>query len=260
MSRNYHTRYQTGKDNEKNELSHARVGDLSVPKTSFERIWWRRSVFDSVGGLGSARTSLVRTFDDTKKQPNDMSPSRICEQWRLFRRQNVRNDDAVRQLAEFARSDPWLDPSTLVESIRSVARDRRWHKCSTATHGDVEIRRFRVTHPYHPLFQQEFELVSYRQDWGEDRVWFQDKLGRLHSLPTSWTDAGAVAIAQQIPRRFVPRKCSQKLSGGPRCGGVSGHRKMHQTSTVMAENHERDRSWNVMVGTTKKSKETRSLV
>ena len=23
-------------------------------------------------------------------------------------------------------------------------------------------------------------------------VWFQDKLGRLHSLPTSWTDAGAV--------------------------------------------------------------------
>jgi hypothetical protein len=49
-----------------------------------------------------------------------------------------------------------------------------------------------VTHPYHPLFQQEFELVSYRQDWGEDRVWFQDKLGHLHSLPTSWTDAGAV--------------------------------------------------------------------
>ena len=49
-----------------------------------------------------------------------------------------------------------------------------------------------MTHPYHPLFQQEFELVSYRQDWGEDRVWFQDKLGRLHSLPTSWTDASAV--------------------------------------------------------------------
>jgi hypothetical protein len=25
----------------------------------------------------------------------------------------------------------------------------------------------------------------------EDRVWFQDKFGRLHSLPTSWTDVGA---------------------------------------------------------------------
>ena len=56
----------------------------------------------------------------------------------------------------------------------------------------LRFDRFRVTHPYHPLFQQEFELVSYRQDWGEDRVWFQGKLGRLHSLPTSWTDAGAV--------------------------------------------------------------------
>jgi len=54
------------------------------------------------------------------------------------------------------------------------------------------MRRFRVTHPFHPLFQQEFELVSYRQNWGEDRVWFQDKLGRLHSLPTSWTDVCAV--------------------------------------------------------------------
>jgi hypothetical protein len=43
------------------------------------------------------------------------------------------------------------------------------------------------------LYQQEFELVSYRQNWGEDRVWFQDKKdSRLHSLPMSWTDAGAV--------------------------------------------------------------------
>src|SRR5882757_7838505 len=83
-------------------------------------------------------------------------------------------------------------PAGLVGNFRSNAPLHRWHECSTAPHGDVEIRRFRVTHPYHPLFQQEFELVSYRQDWGEDRVWFQDKLGRLHSLPTSWTDAGAV--------------------------------------------------------------------
>jgi hypothetical protein len=42
------------------------------------------------------------------------------------------------------------------------------------------------------LFQQEFELVSYRNNWGEDRVWFQDGHGRLHSLPTGWTDAAAI--------------------------------------------------------------------
>jgi len=43
------------------------------------------------------------------------------------------------------------------------------------------------------LYQQKFELVSYRQNWGEDRIWFQDtKDGRLHSLPMSWTDLGGL--------------------------------------------------------------------
>jgi hypothetical protein len=84
------------------------------------------------------------------------------------------------------------DPNTPVERNRLAFPRTGEHECSTAPHGDVEIRRLRVTHPYHPLFQREFELVSYSRNWGEDRVWFQDKLGRLHSLPTSWTDAVAV--------------------------------------------------------------------
>ena len=67
-----------------------------------------------------------------------------------------------------------------------------WHERTNAPHGDIEKRLFRVVHPYHPLFQQEFEAVSYRQNWGEDRVWFHDKNGRLHSVPTGWTDAAPV--------------------------------------------------------------------
>ena len=35
-------------------------------------------------------------------------------------------------------------------------------------------------------------MVSYRQNWGEDRVWFQDKNGRLQSVPANWTDAAEV--------------------------------------------------------------------
>jgi hypothetical protein len=42
------------------------------------------------------------------------------------------------------------------------------------------------------LFQQEFEVVSYRQNWGEDRVWFHDGNGQLHSIPASWTDVAEV--------------------------------------------------------------------
>lgn len=34
--------------------------------------------------------------------------------------------------------------------------------------------------------------MTFRQNWGEDRVWFHDNNGRLQSVPTSWTDAVAV--------------------------------------------------------------------
>ncbi|MEW6275701.1 MAG: DUF5372 family protein [Bacillota bacterium] len=51
---------------------------------------------------------------------------------------------------------------------------------------------FQVTHPYHPLCGQEFELVTYRQNWGEDRVFFHDREGRLRSIPASWTSVGAI--------------------------------------------------------------------
>jgi hypothetical protein len=63
--------------------------------------------------LSSPGTYSVTAFDDTKKLPNGMSQSTVCEEWRLFRRQRVRNDDAVRQLEGFPRLDPSLD----VESV-----------------------------------------------------------------------------------------------------------------------------------------------
>jgi len=39
-----------------------------------------------------------------------------------------------------------------------------------------------ITHPFHPLYGQEFELISYRHNWGEDRVYFYDHNGRLISV------------------------------------------------------------------------------
>jgi len=33
--------------------------------------------------------------------------------------------------------------------------------------------------------------VTYRQNWGEDRVYFHDSEGRLRSLSTGWTNLGA---------------------------------------------------------------------
>ena len=62
---------------------------------------------------------------------------------------------------------------------------------SNAPDADREQRRFRVTHRFHPLFGREFELVHYRQCWGEDRVFYLDEGEDLRSLPAGWTSTVA---------------------------------------------------------------------
>ena len=44
-----------------------------------------------------------------------------------------------------------------------------------------------MTHPHHPLFGQEFDLVMRGQNWREDRARFHDGAGRLRSVPAVWT-------------------------------------------------------------------------
>ena len=47
-----------------------------------------------------------------------------------------------------------------------------------------------MTHPFHPLHGREFEMIEYRQAWGERRVYFLDPSGQMQRLPASWTDIG----------------------------------------------------------------------
>jgi len=62
------------------------------------------------------------------------------------------------------------------------------------------VQTFRVTHPFHPWRGREFSLVSYRKNWGEDRVFFDNGGNCLVSLPAGWTDVlppdPLVAISQ----------------------------------------------------------------
>lgn len=48
--------------------------------------------------------------------------------------------------------------------------------------------RFRITHPFHPLHGAEYELVTRKLTWGEDRVFYYDPDGKLKSLFTNVTD------------------------------------------------------------------------
>jgi Family of unknown function (DUF5372) len=45
-----------------------------------------------------------------------------------------------------------------------------------------------VTHPFHPLSGQEFELIDRRLTWGEDRVYYYAADNHLKSLPASYTN------------------------------------------------------------------------
>jgi len=45
-----------------------------------------------------------------------------------------------------------------------------------------------VSHPFHPFHGRQFKLVTYRHNWGENRVYFHDEQGQLKALPAEWTD------------------------------------------------------------------------
>lgn len=50
-------------------------------------------------------------------------------------------------------------------------------------------RRFTVTHPFHPLYQGQFELLGYRKSWGRQFIDFRYDNGRTGAIPLAWTDA-----------------------------------------------------------------------
>jgi hypothetical protein len=50
-------------------------------------------------------------------------------------------------------------------------------------------RHFTVTHPFHPLYQSQFELLSYRKSWGRQFIDFQYDNGKTGAIPLAWTDA-----------------------------------------------------------------------
>jgi hypothetical protein len=45
----------------------------------------------------------------------------------------------------------------------------------------------RITHPFHPLFGKEIDVVERRIGWGDDLLFYRDRLGYVTALPTRWT-------------------------------------------------------------------------
>ena len=64
----------------------------------------------------------------------------------------------------------------------------RWRKARIAERGNAGAQVFTVTHPFHPLRGQSFDLLAVRNNWGGDRVSYVAGEGRLRTLPIEWTD------------------------------------------------------------------------
>ena len=50
-------------------------------------------------------------------------------------------------------------------------------------------RKFRVTHPFHPLFCQEFESTGRKRINGRNHFVFYNNKGKRTTMPVKWTDA-----------------------------------------------------------------------
>jgi hypothetical protein len=49
-----------------------------------------------------------------------------------------------------------------------------------------------VTHPFHPLRDREWEVVTQRHNWREEQVYYRDEQGELVALPVAWTSLAKV--------------------------------------------------------------------
>ena len=67
-----------------------------------------------------------------------------------------------------------------------------WTESSTAPDTAQSLRRFRITHPFHPQRGREFDLIQVKLCWGIDRVYHTGEDGALRHVPVGWTDVSAV--------------------------------------------------------------------
>jgi hypothetical protein len=72
---------------------------------------------------------------------------------------------------------------------RCPSGDTRKNDVRIAPFVDHLKKRLILTHPFHPRFSEEFELVSYRRSWGRECVDCRDGDGELVTIPLQWTDA-----------------------------------------------------------------------
>src|SRR5437764_10363769 len=102
-------------------------------------------------------------------------------------------------------------------SCRSGARTTRWRKPRIAPRDAHLPRVFTVTHPFHPLQGQTFELLTYRFNCGEDRVVYVRADGRVR-IPCGRSRYQLVAFGSRFGQGQAKRRTYSVERGRPPSG------------------------------------------
>src|SRR5215470_11255144 len=79
-----------------------------------------------------------------------------------------------------------------------------WRQARIADRDQGGLQVFTVTHPFHPLRGQTFEILAVRNNWGGNRVSYLDTKGRLRTVPVEWTDIYAPDPVITVGAGLVP--------------------------------------------------------
>ena len=75
-----------------------------------------------------------------------------------------------------------------------------WIDVSIAPGTERVTSTFRITHPFHPLFDREIELVCTRSVFGRRHVYFHKGDERLWTVPRAWTDLAPPDCFREMAR------------------------------------------------------------
>ena len=103
-----------------------------------------------------------------------------------------------------------------------------WPRSSTTAIRDVKAKIFLVTHPYHPLYDRQFDLVNYTFCWGVARVYYYSDQNRLRSMPAAWTSVGQIDPFVQVsagrsPFRLVDLLELSRMVNAIKCNANNVH-------------------------------------
>lgn len=116
-------------------------------------------------------------------------------------------------MARLAQLVAWADPS--------IATDRRSSQ-----------QKVRVTHPFHPLFGREFDLLVWKNNWAEDRVSFFDDNGEVTSIPAGWTDVCPPDAFVVIAAGRSPFRVEDLLALAALLDGLRSSKRRHVKATT----------------------------